>query len=73
MHVGLSLVAGNKGYFLVAVLRVPIAATSPVMEHGFWGAGASVIMVLEISCSAACGIFPDQELNPCPLHWQVDS
>ena len=26
-----------------------------------------------LSCSAACGIFPDQELNPCLLHWQVDS
>ena len=21
----------------------------------------------------ACGIFPDQGLNPCPLHWQEDS
>ena len=21
----------------------------------------------------ACGIFPDQGLNPCPLHWQADS
>ena len=26
-----------------------------------------------LSCSVACGIFPDQGLNPCPLHWQVDS
>ena len=26
-----------------------------------------------LSCFAACGIFPDQGLNPCPLHWQVDS
>ena len=26
-----------------------------------------------LSCSAACGIFPDQGSNPCPLHWQVDS
>ena len=25
------------------------------------------------SCSVACGIFPDQDLNPCPLHWQADS
>ena len=25
------------------------------------------------SCSLACGIFLDQGLNPCPLHWQVDS
>ena len=26
-----------------------------------------------LSCSVACGIFPDQGPNPCPLHWQVDS
>ena len=26
-----------------------------------------------LSCSLACGIFPDQEWNPCPLHWQEDS
>ena len=25
------------------------------------------------SCSAACGILPDQGTNPCPLHWQADS
>ena len=25
------------------------------------------------SCSVACGIFPDQGSNPCPLHWQADS
>ena len=25
------------------------------------------------SHSVACGIFPDQGLNPCPLHWQADS
>ena len=25
------------------------------------------------SCSEACGIFPDQGSNPCPLHWQADS
>ena len=26
-----------------------------------------------LSCSAACGIFPDQGLKPCPLHGQADS
>ena len=26
-----------------------------------------------LSCSTACGIFPDQGSNPRPLHWQVDS
>ena len=25
------------------------------------------------SCSAACGVFPDQGSNPCPPHWQADS
>ena len=25
------------------------------------------------SRSVACGIFPDQGSNPCPLHWQADS
>ena len=24
-----------------------------------------------LSCSAACGIFPDQGSNPCPLHWRI--
>ena len=33
----------------------------------------SVVVAHELSCSAACGIFPDQGLNPCPLHWQADS
>ena len=26
-----------------------------------------------LSGSAACGSFPDQGSNPCPLHWQADS
>ena len=25
------------------------------------------------SCSAACGILPNQGSNPCALHWQADS
>ena len=33
----------------------------------------SVIVPHGPSCSAACGIFPDQGPNPCPLHWQADS
>ena len=33
----------------------------------------SVAVVHGSSCSEACGIFLDQGLNPCPLHWQVDS
>ena len=33
----------------------------------------SVVGAHRPSCSAACGIFPDQGSNPCPLHWQADS
>ena len=46
----------------------------------FWGTGSrhavivgSVIVAHGLSCSTACGIILDQELNPCPLHWQADS
>ena len=33
----------------------------------------SVAVAHGLSCPAACGIFLDQGLNSCPLHWQVDS
>ena len=29
-------------------------------------------MVHRLSCSSACGIFQDQGLNLCPLHWHVN-
>ena len=39
---------------------------------GYRRAG-SVVVAHGPSCSAACGIFPDQGSNPCPLHRQADS
>ena len=45
---------------------------SLVVACGLQSAG-SVVVVHGLSCSAACGIFPDQGSNSCPLHWQVDS
>ena len=30
-------------------------------------------MVHALSRTMACGIFPDQDLNVCLLHWQADS
>ena len=33
----------------------------------------SVVVAHGPSCSVACGIFPDQGSNPCPLHWQANS
>ena len=40
-----------------------------------WALGRlwSIIVAHGISCPVACGIFPDQGLNLCTLHWQVDS
>ena len=37
------------------------------------GMQALVVVAHRLSCSIAYGIFPDQELNPCPLHWQAES
>ena len=34
---------------------------------------ALVVVGQGLSFPVACGIFLDQGLNPCPLHWQVDS
>ena len=36
-------------------------------------AWASVTVAHGLSCSMACGIFPDQGSNPYPLRWQADS
>ena len=33
----------------------------------------SAVVAHRLSCSTACGIFPDQGSNPSPLPWQVDS
>ena len=32
-----------------------------------------VVTAYGLSCPEACGIFSNQGLNPCALHWQVDS
>ena len=54
----------------------------PPSDYGEWasrysevycGVRASVIVTRGLSCSEACGIFPDQGSNPCLLHWQMDS
>ena len=47
------------------------ARASVVVDRGLWSAG-SVVVAHGLSCSTACGIFPDQGSNPCPLHWQAD-
>ena len=53
-----SLVAGHRHYVL---------ALQDLQLVG------SIVVTCGLSCSTACGIFPDQGSNPCPLHWQADS
>ena len=41
---------------------------------GLSGCSSPVLVVAHgFSHSKACGIFPKQGLNPCPLHWQAGS
>ena len=59
--------------------------SSLVLEHRPWRAQASVVagpwlqstgwivVAHRLSSSTTCGIFLDQESNPCLLHWKVDS
>ena len=61
---GLSLVVASGGHSLSRPLLL--------RSRGSRRAG-SVVVAHGPSCSAACGIFPDQGSNPCPLHWQADS
>ena len=69
---GLSLVAASGGH---SSLRC--AGLSLLRPLLLWSTGSrregSVVVAHGLSCSAACGIFPDQDSNPCPLHWQADS
>ena len=37
------------------------------------GCAGSAVAVHGLSCPTACGVFPDQGLNPCSLYWQAKS
>ena len=67
-----SPVVVSRGYSVVVVPRILIAVASLVAAPGLWSTG-SITVVYGLSSSEACGIFLDQGLNPCLLHWQADS
>ena len=50
----------------------PGHACSVAVAPGLLSTG-SIDVVLWLSCSTACRIFPDQRLNSCLLQWQVNS
>ena len=69
---GLSLVAASGGHSSLRCVGLSLSRPLLLRSRGFRHAG-SVIVAHGPSCSAACGILPDQGPNPCPLHWQADS
>ena len=69
---GLSLVAVSGGYSSSQCTGLSLSWPLLLRSTGSRRAG-SVVVAYRLSCSVACGIFPDQGSNPCPLHWQADS
>ena len=69
---GLSLVAASRGQCSSRCAGLSLSWPFLLRSTGSRHAG-SVAVAHGPRCSAACGIFPDQGSNPCPLHWQEDS
>ena len=69
---GLSLVAASGGHSSSRCVGRSVSRPLLLRSTGSRRAG-SVVVAHGPSCSTACGIFPDQGSNPCPLHWQADS
>ena len=69
---GLSPVAASGGHSSSRWAGLSLSRPLLLRSTGSRRAG-SAIVAHGPSCSAAYGIFPDQGLNPCPLHWQADS
>ena len=72
---GLSLVAASGGHTSSQCgdrsssrcMGLSLSRPLPLRGTGSRRAGSAVV-AHGPSCSAACGIFPDQGSNPCPLH-----
>ena len=69
---GLSLVAASGGHSSSRCAGISLSGPLLLRSTGSRRSG-SVVVAHGPSCSAACGIFPDQGSNPCPLNWQADS
>ena len=69
---GFSLVVASGGHSSSRCAGLSLSGPPLLRSTGSRRAG-SVIVAHGPSCSVACGIFPDQGSNLCPLHWQADS
>ena len=64
---GLSPVAASGGHSSSRCAGLSLSRPLLLRSTGSRRSG-SVVVAHRPSCSVACGIFPDQGLNPCPLH-----
>ena len=64
---GLSLVVASGGHSSSRCAGLSLSRPLLLRTAG------SVVVAHGLSCSAACGILPDQGSNPCSLQWQADS
>ena len=69
---GLSLVVASRGHSSSRCAGLSLSRPLLLRSTGSRRAG-SAIVAHGPSRSVACGIFPDQGSNPCPLHRQADS
>ena len=69
---GLFSSCGKRGPLFITCAGFSLSRPLLLRSTGSRRAG-SVVVAHGPSCSAACGIFPDQGSNPCLLHWQADS
>ena len=69
---GLSLVVASGGHSSSRCAGLSLSRPLLLRSTGSRRTG-SVVVAHGPTCSTACGIFPDQGSNPCPLHWQADS
>ena len=69
---GFSVVAASGGHSSSRCTGLSLSRPL-VVEHRLQMHRLSSCGSRAYSCSTACGIFPDQGSNPCPLHWQADS
>ena len=69
---GLSLIVASGDHSSSRCVGLSPSRPLLLRSTGSRHAGSAVV-AHGPSCSVACGIFPDQGSNPCPLHWQADS
>ena len=75
MH-GLSPVSASAGLSLqwpLLLRSTDSRCTGPAAAARRLQSAGSAVAAHALSCSAACGILPDQGSNPLPPHWQADS